>query len=360
MVHASAVIFTHTGNPKEVLQIGSAELGPIGDDQVLLKTLVSSLNPSDISTIDGAYATIPNKTTLFSKEPAAVVGNEGIFEVMEVGKAVKSGLKVGDWVVPKIKAFGTWRTHVIANEDEVQFCPKLPGIAVSTAALLMVNPPTAYQLLKDFVKLEKNDWIIQNGANSSVGRAVIQLAKVWGYKTINVVRERPDLKELKAELTELGADAVVTDKEIESADFNSALAKITGSEKSPIRLGLECVGGSNGSALLRSLAFQGTLVVYGSMTKTPIQVGPGSMIFNDVTIRGYWLTTKIAEDRVRYAEIYKEVLGLLATGKFKEPPVEKHVFKVNGTTEEQHSAAISAVKKQIDGFSNKKQVLVYE
>lgn len=35
--------------------------------------------------------------------------------------------------------------------------------------------------------------MIQNGANSAVGQAVIQIARAWGLKTINVVRNRYDL-----------------------------------------------------------------------------------------------------------------------------------------------------------------------
>lgn len=42
--------------------------------------------------------------------------------------------------------------------------------------------------LTDFGNLKAGDWIIQNGANSMVGLAVIQLARERGIHTINVVR----------------------------------------------------------------------------------------------------------------------------------------------------------------------------
>lgn len=45
-------------------------------------------------------------------------------------------------------------------------------------------------MLLDFVTLSPGDVIIQNGANSGVGEAVIQLSKLWGFKTFNVVRDR--------------------------------------------------------------------------------------------------------------------------------------------------------------------------
>jgi trans-2-enoyl-CoA reductase len=51
---------------------------------------------------------------------------------------------------------------------------------------LGINPPTAYAMLTQIVPLNREDCIIQNGANSGVGRAVIQLAKctfkTFGFK----------------------------------------------------------------------------------------------------------------------------------------------------------------------------------
>jgi trans-2-enoyl-CoA reductase len=45
-------------------------------------------------------------------------------------------------------------------------------------------------MLKDFVDLRPGDWVIQNGANSAAGQAVIQIAAARGLKTINCVRTR--------------------------------------------------------------------------------------------------------------------------------------------------------------------------
>ena len=36
----------------------------------------------------------------------------------------------------------------------------------------------------------KGDTVIQNGANSGVGQAVIQFAANWGINTVNIVRDR--------------------------------------------------------------------------------------------------------------------------------------------------------------------------
>jgi len=45
-------------------------------------------------------------------------------------------------------------------------------------------------MLLDFVNMERDDWVVQNGANSGVGQNVIQLARIRGLKTINIIRDR--------------------------------------------------------------------------------------------------------------------------------------------------------------------------
>ena len=46
--------------------------------------------------------------------------------------------------------------------------------------MLRINPPTAMLLLEDHVALQQGDCVIQNVANSAVGRHIIVLAKAQG------------------------------------------------------------------------------------------------------------------------------------------------------------------------------------
>lgn len=71
-------------------------------------------------------------------------------------------------------------------------------------------------MLHDFVSLNKNDVVIQNGANSACGQNVIQLAKIFGYRSVNIIRKRPepDLTNLKNHLTCLGATYILTEEEL--------------------------------------------------------------------------------------------------------------------------------------------------
>jgi NADPH:quinone reductase-like Zn-dependent oxidoreductase len=51
---------------------------------------------------------------------------------------------------------------------------------VNQLAMLGINPATVYLLLTEYVQLKPGEWLLQNAANSSVGRAVIAMAKARG------------------------------------------------------------------------------------------------------------------------------------------------------------------------------------
>lgn len=171
--------------------------------QVLVKMLAAPVNPADINTIQGVY---PVKPPLPS-----IPGNEGVGRIEEVGEGVRN-LKVGDLVLPRESAWGTWRTFAVCDAKELLTIAD--DLDIVTAATMSVNPCTAYRMLKDFVDLNLGDVVIQNGANSACGQSIIQLCKAWGFRSVNIVRNRSDIDSLKNQLTELGADYVLTEEEL--------------------------------------------------------------------------------------------------------------------------------------------------
>jgi trans-2-enoyl-CoA reductase len=194
----------------------------------------------------------------------------------------------------------------VAKEGELLPIPKMD---VRSGATFKVNPPTAYRLLHDFVQLTPADVIIQNAANSGVGQAVIQIARAKGVKTINVVRPRPDLDQLKARLQAIGADYVVTQEEL------TELLKRVAAPK----LALDCVGGKSTVALSDALAPNGTLVTYGSTSMEQMEVSVMAVVFKGVTVRGFWLTQWFKEpaNRGKVGPMFGELAQLILEGKLK-------------------------------------------
>lgn len=354
-----AVVFEKFGEPQDVTRVISYPIGEVGPDEVLLKTLASTINPSDINQVQGVYPSRPVFSSDYSngKTELAVGGNEGVFEVLEVGKNV-TNLHPGDWTMPASVSFGTWRSHALVNSKTMSGPIAVKGVTPTQVVTSNINPVSAYQMLKNYATLSPGDWVIQNGGNSAVGRAVIQLCKLWGYKSISVVRSRDNIEDLIAELKDLGADHVITEEQLASKEFKPTIKEWT--KDNPIKLGLNCVGGKSATNISTKLGKDGHLVTYGAMSKQPLTVPTGLLIFNNITFHGFWLTANIKADPSGRNAALAEILGLVAEGKFKTAPILKHLLSADKSDEANTEISKAAFESYAKGFSNKKHVFVWE
>jgi trans-2-enoyl-CoA reductase len=225
------------------------------------------INPADLNQIEGKYPVRP--------ELPATPGFEGAGVVAEVAANV-TNIAVGDVVIVPHDV-GTWRDAVAVKAEDLVVVPA--GIEPVDAAMLKINPMTAWRLLHDYVDLQKGDWLIQNAANSAAGRAVIQIARELGYKTVNVVRRAELIDELRAE----GGDVVLVDGENLREEVKAATSG------APIRLGLNAVGGDSALRLANCLAPGSTVVTFGAMSLQPLKIPNGLLIFKDLRFRGIWI-----------------------------------------------------------------------
>ncbi|MEK7950916.1 MDR family NADPH-dependent oxidoreductase [Luteolibacter soli] len=291
----NALLFHEFGKPAEVLRLEPLELPPLADGEVRLKILAAPVNPADLNLIEGTYGVKPGLP--------AVPGIEGCGEVVE-SRSVD--FQPGDRAIVLRRA-GSWATHVqLAAEDLF----KLPvGIDPLQAAMLKVNPATAWRLLTGFGTPEPGSWIVQNAANSGVGRCVIAVAKELGIRTMNLVR-RPELID---ELLALGADVVVTDD-----DAGLETAKAATAERP--KLAFNCVGGESALRLMNLLAPGGIHITFGAMARRPVTVPNGLLIFKDLQIRGLWITKWIeSAAKNELDEAYGKLAGLMLGGSMSVP-----------------------------------------
>jgi NADPH:quinone reductase-like Zn-dependent oxidoreductase len=79
------------------------------------------------------------------------------------------------------------------------------GLDDQTAATSYINPLTAWALTRSGHNLKEGDWLLQTAAASSVGKLVLQLARQYRFKTINVIRRR----EQESIIRNLGGDEVI-------------------------------------------------------------------------------------------------------------------------------------------------------
>ena len=262
-----AIVYQVHGKPEEVLRLEEQKLPAPAADEALVRVLAAPINPADLNQIEGKY---PIRAPL-----PATPGFEGAGVVEEIGAPVK-GLAVGTQVILP-HDLGTWREACVMKADKLVAVPD--EIKPEQAAMLKINPLTAWRMLHDFVVLQPGDWVIQNAANSAAGRAAIQISRELGYKTVNVVRRAELIEELRAE----GGDIVLLDNE----DLREAVAAAT--DSALIRLALNAVGGESALRLAKIVAPEATIVTYGAMSLRPLTLPNGLLIFKNLHFTGFWV-----------------------------------------------------------------------
>ncbi|MEM7360847.1 MAG: zinc-dependent alcohol dehydrogenase family protein [Pseudomonadota bacterium] len=288
------------GDPAEVLEVKSLEHQVLASGEVRVQVLATPIHPSILLQIAGRYGVDPVLPS--------VPGNEGVGRVLEVSEEV-SHLSVGQLVL--LAGGSTWRDEIVAPAAVFVPLPDLGSPSqevIEQLSMAAVNPLAALLMLDSYVDLQEGDWIVQSAANSAVGGYLIQLAAQRGIKTVNVVRREGLADELKAK----GADVVL----IDGPDLAEEIKAAT--EGKGTVLAIDAVGGKTLPRLVDSLAYGGTAVAYGVLSGQPSTINPAKTIFNDVRLRGFWLSKwyQTASNEEKQAAFGK-VIPLVASGVLK-------------------------------------------
>jgi len=301
------VVLERYGAPADAVRcVEAPDPGAPAPGEVVFDVLAFPINPADLSMCRGTYRLRPPL-------PAGI-GAECVGRVIAVGDGV-AHVKPGDLVINLQRENWTQRRRVAADD----VIPVPPGLDRLQAAMLRINPPTARLLLTDLVELRPGDWIIQNVANSAVGRFVIRLARADGVRTMNVVRREA----LGAELAPLGADVCVVD----GPDLADRVKVATGGAS--IRLGLDAVSGQATARISACVGERGVVCNYGSMSGEDPVMPRSKLIGEGQSLVGFILGRALAprsraQVRAIYAELAEQVrAGLLTAPVERIYPIEE-------------------------------------
>jgi len=292
------LVFRETGAPAEALEMETEVLISQSPEpgNILVRILAAPLNPADLNTVEGTYGVKP-----------PLPATPGIEGCGEVEASAHPDFTPGERVI-FLRRASTWASHTSVPGDSLF---KIPAeIDPLQAAMLKVNPATAWQLLHGFGQLKQGDFIVQNVGNSAVGRCVIQLARDLGIRTISFVRRA----ELFAELTALGADHVLLDDE---SGLHAAKEIMGGANAA---LAFNAVGGDSALRLMKLLREGGSHITYGAMGRKPVTIPNGLLIFRGIEIRGLWVTRWIENAPLEEVRaVYQNLADRVAAGKLVQP-----------------------------------------
>lgn len=297
-----AIVFEKFGEPAEVLQVRDVPKPEVGAGQVRVKMLASPINPSDLMTVRGQYGRLPTLPATPGFEGAGVIDEAGPGLIKMLRR-----LAPGKRVAVLNGKGGNWQEYVVVPAKQVVPVPdSLPDDQVAT---LFVNPASALAMVKHVLKVQPNTWLLLSAAGSALGRMVIRLGKMNGFRTIGVVRRREQVQEL----FDLGASAVVCSSD---EKIDDRIKELTSGEG--VRYALDAVGGEIGSALVRALGQEGHMLCYGTLSFEPIGFDPRHLMTNHGRVEGFWLTNWIRDQNVlTMLSLFRQIKQLMAEGNIK-------------------------------------------
>ena len=295
-----AIVFERFGEPADVLALGEVPTPEPGPGEVRVRMIASPVNPSDLLVVRGRYGVLPSLPS--------TPGFEGVGVVDKVGGGLLGRFVQGKRVTVINHAGGNWAEYAVIPAKQARPVPDdLPDEQVAS---FFVNPMTVLALVRHVLAVPRGQWLLQSAAGSSLGKMIIRLCKHDGIRTINVVRRREAMDELKA----LGADVVLT-----TADGPLDNQVRTATAGAMVRYALDPVGGDTGTQVFDSLAADGRMVVYGTLTGEPIRIDSRRMIAGKQVLEGFWLghwmrTRSIPSALLLFREIGRLIReGVLAT-----------------------------------------------
>jgi NADPH:quinone reductase-like Zn-dependent oxidoreductase len=277
-----------------------------GKNQVLIKMEFSTINPSDLELISGNY---PGGQIV----PRAI-GTEGSGVIIEVGSDLTVPHKVGDRVA--LIGRGVWSNYTVVHAEWVF---KLPdNVSFEEGANHFVNPWTVELFISELKKGGYKAAIHTAGA-SALGKMLIRRTKTEGIKLINLVRREGLVKELES----YNPDYVIN---TEKADWEAELTKI--SKEIGATIAFDPVGGEVGSKVIAAMPHGSHLVNYGGMGGGTVTASVKSLIFEEKTVRGGWLSPwagkMSGEERQRVAQdVFKRLKDELKTEVNKAIPLDE-------------------------------------
>ncbi len=309
---AKVVRVHQTGGP-EVLKLGEESVGEPGAGELRIRVRAIGLNRSEAMYRLGAYPVPPKLPSL--------MGYEACGSVEAVGPGVQ-GIKTGErvCVLPtyRLGEYGVYGEQAIVPARSVLPAPS--GLGDTEAAAIWMQYFTAFAVI-EVAHAGVGDYVLIPAASSSVGLAAIQLCNWAGAVPIALTRHSTKAAQLKAH----GAQHVIATTE---TDVVGEVMRITGGKGA--RVAFDPVGGPFVEKLAQSMAEEGILFIYGSLSMQPTPYPHWPAAFKSLSVRG-WVASFIWNHPTRFPRVRDLILQGLATGHLK--PVIAKTFPLEQIVE---------------------------
>ncbi|XP_078001315.1 quinone oxidoreductase-like protein 2 homolog isoform X2 [Glandiceps talaboti] len=277
-------------------------------DYVRIAVHSCGVNFSDILISQGKYQVkIP---------PPFVPGSEISGEITEVGKDVKKFQK-GDRVLGTCQLNG-FSEETIARPQSLWQMP--PSLSYPEAASLPISYGTAMLALTRRANIQKGETVLVTAAAGGVGLATVDIAKNVFNATVIGAAGGPEKCAL---VKRKGADHVI---DYNKENVRNRIREIT--DGKGVNIVCDQVGGDLFIDCLKSLAWEGRIVVIGFAAGTIPKIPANLLLLKNASAVGVWWGEHLTKDPGLLKKSVNDTLDQLSDGKLsphisKTYPLEK-------------------------------------
>jgi NADPH:quinone reductase-like Zn-dependent oxidoreductase len=312
-----AIIQPSKGVPLEIAEV---PIPKPKKGQVLIKMENASINPSDLSLLNGTFANKPNFPIIPGIEGSGtVVGHGGGTIAM-----LRNGKRVSCTATPPHG--GSWAEYMISSAMHV--IPVDSNISFEQASSLIVNPLTAI----GFVNIARkfgHKTIVNNAAGGALGKMVHRLAMKNNIEVISIVRSNNQLEELK----KLGANTVI------NSSWNNYEEKLyEACHKFNAKLYFDAIGGNATAEFIRNSPSGSHIYLYANLSEHITQFDARTLLQNNKEIRGFFLGNYTSE-----LSLIKKLRNIKTAQKLVKTELKTEISKIYD---------LHDVNKAIEEYSN--------
>ncbi len=236
-----------------------------GPGQIRIRVQACGVNFADSLITRGQYQVQP--------QPPFSPGFEVAGEVLEAGEGVTS-FKVGDRVIA-ITPHGGYAEQVVVNANR---CVAMPAaMPWEHGAAFPVVFGTSHVALWHRARLRAGETLVVHGASGGVGLTAVAIGKQLGATVIATASSADKLKVARQH----GADHLIDSSH---EDVRERIRELTGGRGADVVY--DPVGGDLFAASLRSIAFEGRILVIGFAGGTVPQIPANHLLVKNVDVIG--------------------------------------------------------------------------
>jgi NADPH:quinone reductase-like Zn-dependent oxidoreductase len=258
-------------NPGGLLKVVSMPVPVPSYGEVLIKVAAAPVNPSDLSMLNGTYATKPSYPVVPGIEASGMVIATGGGTIARI----RNGKRVACSSTPG--RGGTWSEYIVTSA--MRTIPIGRKLDYNQGSMLIVNPLTALAFL-NIARKGRHKAVVNNAAASTLGRMMIRVFKKYNIPIINIVRNSNQLNMLR----EMGESYIIDSS---SADFQNTLIEYI--SKLGADIIFDAVGGSHTALLIDAAPSKSRILLYANLSEENIPLNPRSIVQKDKRIEGFFL-----------------------------------------------------------------------